>query len=50
MVAELKQLAEHMDKVIVVSHLEAFNDPVNFPDRLVVERKPDGSSAISQAP
>jgi exonuclease SbcC len=49
MVAELKALAEHMDKVIVVSHLEAFTDPVNFPDRLLVERNPDGSSTITTA-
>ena len=49
MVAELKALAEHMDKVIVVSHLEAFTDPVNFPDRLLVERNADGGSSIKRA-
>lgn len=44
-VEELKRLAEEMDRVIVVSHLEAFQDPDNFPDRLVVERR-DGRSVI----
>ena len=43
MVEELKQLAEHMDKVIVVSHLEAFTDRDNFPDQLLVETVGDGS-------
>ncbi|HXK32538.1 MAG TPA: hypothetical protein VNM91_00810, partial [Dehalococcoidia bacterium] len=37
MIAELKQLATHMDKVIVVSHLDAFRDRDNFPDQLLVE-------------
>lgn len=37
MIAELKQLATHMDKVIVVSHLDAFRDRDNFPDQIVVE-------------
>lgn len=37
MVAELQDLATHMDKVIVVSHLETFNDQANFPDRIIVE-------------
>lgn len=46
MVEELKLLAQHMDKVIVVSHLEAFADPVNFPDRLAVRRTADGASTI----
>jgi exonuclease SbcC len=36
-VEELKQLATHMDKVIVVSHLEAFTNRDNFPDQLIVE-------------
>jgi exonuclease SbcC len=49
MVDELKQLAQHMDKVIVVSHLEAFNDPANFADRLIVQRTADGASMISRA-
>ena len=43
MVEELKQLATHMDKVIVVSHLDAFTDPANFPDRLIVETDGIGS-------
>ena len=46
MVDELKLLAHHMDKVIVVSHLEAFTDPANFPDRLDVRRTADGASTI----
>ncbi len=37
MVEELKELATHMDKVIVVSHLEAFTDRANFPDQILVE-------------
>jgi exonuclease SbcC len=49
MVGELKQLAQHMDKVIVVSHLEAFTDPVNFPDRLEVRTAGDGASTIVAA-
>jgi len=49
MVAELQQLAQHMDKVIVVSHLEAFSDPVNFPDRLQVQPTADGASTIKRA-
>jgi exonuclease SbcC len=48
MVDELKQLATHMERVIVVSHLEAFNDAVNFPDRLLVRRTPDGASTIER--
>jgi exonuclease SbcC len=48
MLGELQQLAEHMDKVIVVSHLEAFSDPVNFPDRLQVTPTPDGASTITR--
>lgn len=43
MVDELKQLAEHMDKVIVVSHLEPYKDPVNFPDQLRIEPSGDRS-------
>ncbi|MBI5287873.1 MAG: SMC family ATPase [Chloroflexi bacterium] len=49
MVAELQQLAQYMDKVIVVSHLEAFSDPVNFPDRLQVQPTTDGASTIKRA-
>ncbi|HLB24336.1 MAG TPA: hypothetical protein VJP07_09595, partial [Dehalococcoidia bacterium] len=49
MVTELQQLAQHMDKVIVVSHLEAFSDPVNFPDRLQVQPTADGASTIKRA-
>lgn len=43
MVEELKQLAEHMDKVIVVSHLEAFTNRDNFPDQILVEAVGTGS-------
>ncbi|HYM15823.1 MAG TPA: SMC family ATPase [Dehalococcoidia bacterium] len=43
MVEELKRLAEIMDKVIVVSHLDAFTDKDNFPDQLLVETAGDGS-------
>lgn len=43
MVEELQQLATHMDKVIVVSHLETFTDPGNFPDRIMVETRGTGS-------
>jgi len=46
MVKELKELATIMDRVIVVSHLQAFTDPESFPDRLVVEPLADGSSTI----
>jgi len=46
MVQELKELAMVMDRVIVVSHLEAFTDPESFPDRLVVQPLADGSSTI----
>lgn len=48
MVDELKLLAQHMDKVIVVSHLESFMDPANFPDRLDVRQTADGASTISR--
>lgn len=44
MVDELKNLATHMDKVIVVSHLDVFRDPTDFPDRLVVETAGTGST------
>jgi exonuclease SbcC len=37
MVDELKQLATHMDKVIVVSHLAAFADRAQFPDQILVQ-------------
>ncbi len=47
MVQELKQLATHMDKVIVVSHLEAFTNPDDFPHRLVVTTSGDGSRISS---
>lgn len=43
MVDELKELASHMDKVIVVSHLEAFTNRDNFPDQLIVEAAGEGS-------
>jgi DNA repair exonuclease SbcCD ATPase subunit len=43
MVEELKQLATHMDKVIVVSHLEAFTNRDNFPDQILVETDGSGS-------
>jgi exonuclease SbcC len=43
MVDELKNLAMHMDKVIVVSHLEAFADRTNFPDQIAVVRDGEGS-------
>jgi exonuclease SbcC len=43
MVEELRQLATYMDKVIVVSHLEAFTDRDNFPDQIAVERCGGGS-------
>ena len=43
MVEELQQLATHMDKVIVVSHLEAFTDRNNFPDRIMIETDGTGS-------
>jgi exonuclease SbcC len=43
MVDELRQLAQHMDKVIVVSHLDAFTDRDNFPDQIIVETANDGS-------
>jgi exonuclease SbcC len=49
MVDELQQLAQHMDKVIVVSHLDVFSDPVYFPDRLIVERTSEGGSTIRRA-
>lgn len=37
MVDELKNLATHMERVIVVSHLEMFTNPDNFPEQIVVE-------------
>jgi len=43
MVEELKNLSMHMDKVIVVSHLEAFADRSNFPDQILVTREGEGS-------
>jgi DNA repair exonuclease SbcCD ATPase subunit len=43
MVDELKDLATHMDKVIVVSHLEAFTNRDNFPDQILVEAAGNGS-------
>jgi DNA repair exonuclease SbcCD ATPase subunit len=43
MVEELKDLSTHMDKVIVVSHLETFTDQANFPDRIMVETHGTGS-------
>ena len=44
-VEELKNLASHMDKVIVVSHLEAFRDRDNFPHQIHV-RKAGNASLI----
>jgi DNA repair exonuclease SbcCD ATPase subunit len=43
MVDELRQLSTHMDKVIVVSHLDAFTNRDNFPDQILVETVGDGS-------
>ena len=43
MVDELRQLSTHMDKVIVVSHLDAFTNRDNFPDQILVETCGDGS-------
>ncbi len=43
MVEELQQLSTHMDKVIVVSHLDAFTNRDNFPDQIIVETAGDGS-------
>lgn len=43
MVDELKQLATHMEKVIVVSHLAPYKDPDNFPDQILVETRGEGS-------
>jgi exonuclease SbcC len=43
MVQELKDLAQHMDRVIVVSHIEAFDDPQDFPTRIYVEKRGDVS-------
>ena len=43
MVDELRQLATYMDKVIVVSHLDAFTNRDNFPDQILVETCGDGS-------
>jgi exonuclease SbcC len=43
MVEELRQLATHMDKVIVVSHLDTFTNRDNFPDQIVVETCGNGS-------
>ncbi|MGE0540766.1 MAG: AAA family ATPase [Dehalococcoidia bacterium] len=42
-IEELKNLAEHMDRVIVVSHLDAFSDRVHFPDQIRVIREGDRS-------
>jgi exonuclease SbcC len=44
MVAELRHLATYMDKVIVVSHLEAFRDRDNFPCQIHVTK--DGSRSL----
>jgi DNA repair exonuclease SbcCD ATPase subunit len=44
MVEELKHLSTHMDKVIVVSHLEAFRDRDNFPCQIHVTKEGNGSS------
>jgi DNA repair protein SbcC/Rad50 len=42
-IEELKNLAEHMDRVIVVSHLDAFSDRAHFPDQIRVIREGDRS-------
>jgi exonuclease SbcC len=42
-ITELKNLAEHMDRVVVVSHLDAFTNQDHFPDQLRVIRGGDGS-------
>lgn len=42
-IEELKSLADHMDRVVVVSHLDAFSDRVHFPDQIRVVRTSDGS-------
>jgi DNA repair exonuclease SbcCD ATPase subunit len=47
MIGELKDLAQHMDKVIVVSHLDAFKDRTNFPDQIRVEAVGQTSRIIS---
>jgi DNA repair exonuclease SbcCD ATPase subunit len=47
MVEELKNLAHHMDKVIVVSHLDVFRDPDHFPHRVVVEKR--GNASVIRA-
>jgi len=47
MVDELKELSEHMDKVIVVSHLEAFTDPYHFPHQIHVETHGNASVITS---
>ena len=48
MVGELKNLADNMDKVIVVSHLDVFRDRDHFPYQLHVE-KSGTSSHVSLA-
>lgn len=42
-IEELKALAEHMDRVIVVSHLEAFTNRDHFPDQVRVIPSAAGS-------
>jgi DNA repair exonuclease SbcCD ATPase subunit len=42
-IEELKSLSEHMDRVIVVSHLDAFSDRAHFPDQIRVIRDGDRS-------
>jgi DNA repair exonuclease SbcCD ATPase subunit len=39
----LKTLAEHMDRVIVVSHLDAFTNRAHFPDQLRIVPEGEGS-------
>jgi DNA repair exonuclease SbcCD ATPase subunit len=43
MVDELKTLEQHMDKVIVVSHLDVFRDRDHFPYQLHVDKRADVS-------
>jgi DNA repair protein SbcC/Rad50 len=42
-IEELKSLAEHMDRVIVVSHLDAFTNRDHFPDQIRVTTTGNGS-------
>ena len=48
MVEELKELATHMDKVIVVSHLESFAEATDFPHRIYV--RTHGNASVIEGP